>query len=405
MKVAFVDNLAVGGGISRFSYLLCKSLVEASADMHIDYIVHYENLQRTPELNTLGDRVKIILLESTRPSSVSKRITGKLATKLGVKTNPAAAVKEEIASKVTGYDLAYFPSAHMMERPNLPIPVVGTLHDFNWKYFFGQSIFPLSFVKMMDVEIMKWMEGYNVCSSHDVVNEAKKLYPAAKRYPFVVQIAPVVMHKNISAERSAAILQSLQIDYPYIIFPGNFFPHKNHLNLFTAFYLLKQQQGFENYKLLLTGMNSEQVPYGIAEYRGVQLLPNAKAGDQFDVRGMGYQTNEAIDVLIQNARLLVSPSIYEAICTPGMDAWNFGTPTAISDIAPFREHEHAWGVASDYFDPMDPKSIATVLAHALRNYAETSAKGKLSQQKMAEYTWTNVAKGYLEVFKKAIDAS
>ena len=118
MKLAFVDNLAVGGGISRFSYLLCKSLVEASADMRIDYIVHYENLQRTPELHTLGDRVKIILLESTRPPSVSKRITGKLATKLGVKTNPAAAVKEEIASKVAGHDLAYFPSAHMMERPD-----------------------------------------------------------------------------------------------------------------------------------------------------------------------------------------------------------------------------------------------------------------------------------------------
>ena len=81
----------------------------------------------------------------------------------------------------------------------------------------------------------------------------------------------------------------------------------------------------------------------------LQLLPNANDRGQFDVRGMGYQTNETIDVLIQNAKLLVSPSIYEAICTPAMDAWNFGTPTAISDIAPFREHEHAWGVATDLF--------------------------------------------------------
>ena len=83
------------------------------------------------------------------------------------------------------------------------------------------------------------------------------------------------MHKDIPQERSAQILQSLHIDYPYIIFPGNFFPHKNHLNLFTAFYLLKQKPGFENYKLI-TGMNSEQVPYGIAEYRGAAVVAQCK---------------------------------------------------------------------------------------------------------------------------------
>jgi len=403
MKLAFVDNLAVGGGISRFSYLLCESLVAYSEEMQIDYYVHYENLKRTPELHHMGARVKIIPLESTRPISLIKRITGRLAKKLSVKGNPGDALKKEIESKVIGYDIAYFPSAHMMERPNLQVAVVGTLHDFNWKYFFGQSIFPLSFVKMMDAEIMKWMQGYNVCSSHDVVNEAKKLYPSAVRYPAVVPIAPVVMHKVVTEEKALSIMRSLNIDFPYIIFPGNFYPHKNHLNLFTAFSLLRKRPGFENYKLILTGMNSEQVPYGIAEYRGVQLLTSVSSNTFYDIRGMGYQSNEVIDVLIQKAKLLVSPSIYEAICTPAMDAWNFGTPTAISDIPPFREHETAWGVTSAFFDPMDAQDMAAVIENCIVNYNETAASGLLSKKKMAEYTWQKVAAGYMEVFKKALD--
>ncbi len=399
MKLAFVDNLAVGGGISRFSYLLCKSLTEAVPGITIDYFVHYDNLKRTPELNSISPKVKIILLEATRPPSMSKRIAARLI-KRWQKPDKVNPVQKEIESVVKEYDLAYFPSAHMMERPSLPIPIVGTLHDFNWKYFFGQPIFPLSFVKKMDVEILKWMDGYNICSSQDVVNEARKLYPSAQRYPFVVPIAPVVMNNDISGEKATAILSSLGIDYPYIIFPGNFFPHKNHLNLFTAFSLLRKKPGFEQYKLLLTGMNSEQLPYGIAEYRGVQMI--TATGTFYDVRGMGYQSNEAIDALIKNARLLVSPSIYEAICTPAMDAWNFGTPTAISDIPPFREHEEAWGVTSHYFDPMSAADMAAVMEQALTGYEATKAGGALSKQKMDAYTWDKVARGYLEIFNKAV---
>lgn len=403
MRLAFVDNLAVGGGISRFSYLLCKSLAEHSPGIHIDYFVHYDNIQRTPELLTIGPNVKIILLKSTKPQSTGRKVWNRLRKKLQVPVNESARLKKEIEEKVSGYDLAYFPSAHMMEKPTLKMPVVGTLHDFNWKYFFGQAIFPLPFVKMMDKEIIKWMQGHNVCSSYDVISEAKKLYPGAVRYPTVVHIAPVVMNRQITEERAAEILMNLNIAYPYIIFPGNFFPHKNHLNLFTAFFLLKQKPGFNDYKLILTGMNSEQVPYGIVEYRGVRLITQINEDTIYDVRGMGYQPNETIDALIKKAKLLVSPSIYEAICTPAMDAWSFGTPTAISDIPAFREHETAWGITSAYFDPMDPENIATVMEKALVNYASTSADGILSKKKMEAYTWKEVANGYLEVFRNALE--
>ena len=403
MKIAFVDNLQVGGGLSRFSLLLCKSLIEKDNTIQIDYFIHSQNLKLVPELLGIKN-VNVIVLKSTLPFGFLEKVVFKLKTILGIKhsENPVIAEIEKVVDQK--YDLAYFPSAHMMERPTLKIPIVGTLHDFNWKYFFGRQIFSKSFVQKMDTEILKWMNGgYNVCSAQDVVDEARKLYPGMKNYPEVVHIAPVIFNSEISESRSKEILKALNITYPYIIFPGNFFPHKNHLNLFTAFYLLKQKDAFKQYKLLLTGMNSDQVPLAKAEYRGIRLVSETNGHEEFDIMGLGYQTNECIDVLIANAQLLVSPSIYEAICTPAMDAWNFGVPTAISDIPPFREHEKAWGIHSVFFDPMNPKDMAEKIENALTDYENTKANGKLSREKMLNYSWEKVTEGYLTIFKKAID--
>jgi len=403
MKLAFVDNLQVAGGLSRFSLLLCKGLIENYPSLTIDYFIHYDNLKHIPEIKNINARVTVKILESTSPKSFPARIAAKTFSKIFKSDLKRDKVLLEIERKVGAvYDIAYFPSAHMMKRPDIKIPVVGTLHDFNWRYFFGSQNFSIPFVEMMDEEILNWMNnGLNICSSQDVVDEAKKLYPAANKFPVVVHIAPVVVNTGISAERAAEILKELKIDFPYIIFPGNFYAHKNHLNLFSAFAILRERQGFDRYKLLLTGRNSDQVKRGIAGRRGVQLLTERSGDGNCDVLGMGYQPNEAIDALISKAKLLVSPSIYEAICTPAMDAWNFGTPTAISDIPPFREHERVWGIRSAFFDPMNPENIADVLENYLSQYDKAIEDAKISRINMQKYSWKDVAVGYMGVFKNA----
>jgi len=398
MKLAFVDNLPVGGGLSRYSLGLCKNLTNQYPDLVIDYYIHEDNEKRMQEL-FLVERLKVIPLRSTKRVSKTKYYSSKIFSKLGISDKADKTIKE-IEKCITGkYDLAYFPTAHMMKRPDLRIPIVGTFHDFNWKYFFGSTIFDNSFVQMMNVETMKWFQnGENITLSNFTHDEARKLFPAANNFPKVIHIGPLSVYSTITTERSNNILKDLKIDFPYIIYPGNFFPHKNHLNLFTAFNLLKQKAGFENYKLLLTGAGSDQIKFGCAEYRGVKL---ATASD-YDVRGMGYQSNEQMDALIMEAKLMVSPSIYEEMCQPAMDAWSFGTPTALSDIPPFREHETVLGIRSAFFDPMNPLNIAEVLEHYLINYEQAKSDGNYSKLKMAENTWAIVTKKYMDVFEKAI---
>lgn len=401
MKIAFVDNLPVGGGLSRYSLGLCKNLINQYPNLVIDYYIHDDNVNRMKELFLIG-RLKVIVLKSTKKASKTKFYSLKILSKLGIDGKNDKTIKE-IEKCITGkYDVAYFPTAHMMKRPELSIPIVGTFHDFNWKYFFGSTIFDSSFVQMMDVETIKWFEnGENITLSNFTHDEARKLFSSASNFPQVIHIGPLAVYSTITTERSNEILKDLKIDFPYIIFPGNFFPHKNHLNLFTAFNLLKKKPGFGNYKLLLTGAGSDQIKFGFAEYRGVKLATD----NDYDVRGMGYQSNEQMDALIMHAKLMVSPSIYEEMCQPAMDAWSFGTPTALSDIPPFREHENVLGIKSAFFDPMNPFNIAEVLEQYLCNYDKAKIDGNYSMHKMAENTWEIVTKKYMDIFEKAIKRS
>ncbi len=401
MKIAFVDNLPVGGGLSRFSLKLCQSLIEKYEDLNIDYFVHSSNLMQIPEISSLSNRVVVKVLASSKQKNAilffASRVIKKIFGYNFYYNNDIEEIEKIIGKQ---YALAYFPSAHMMQKPNLPIPIVCTIHDFNWRYFFGAEIFNNAFTKFMDIEIQKWLNNTHcISSSNDVVNEAKTMYPSIQKYPTVIPIAQVVISDKLDANKADKLVKNIGIDYPYIIFPGHFYPHKNHLNLFTAFYLLKQNPLFSHYKLVLTGVGTNRVEKAVATYRGLRKIVNAN--EPYDVMGMGYQPNEVIDGLIMKASLLVSPSIYEAICTPAMDAWSFGTPTAISNIPAFVEHEKTWGIKTAYFDPMNPHNIAQVLENCLLNIDAIKKDALISQQKLLEYSWDKIAEQYMNVFLKA----
>jgi glycosyltransferase involved in cell wall biosynthesis len=380
---------------------LAKALLDANPSVQIDYWVNGDNLKRTPELRQIGGNFRLIEMDVHKPLPLHHRLVNRLSRLFGKKLYAERNDIDEIEQKIRDYDLAYFPSAHMMKKPNLPIPIVGTIHDFNWKYFFGQQNFNAVFVAEMDRAVVDWIEhAGTACSARDVVHEAQKLYPGLSRYPAVIPIAPVVFESTMTDEEALDILRELDIDFPYILFPGNFFAHKNHLNLISAFAQMKRRfPELSAYRLLFTGAGSEKAGIGIAEERGIRLV---RTGEQYDTRGMGYLSNQQVDALIKKAALLVSPSIYEAICTPGMDAWNFGTPTAISDIPPFREHETTWGIQSAFFNPMNPEHMAAVIGSCLLNLDDTRKTGEASKRQLSRYTWEMVANSYMDLFQQTL---
>ena len=403
MKIAYIDCLPVGGGLSRYSLGLCKNLLRFDKKMQIDYYIHADNVSKMKELFD-QDRLKVYLLRSTLPQNKYFSFFNKILNKV-FKWNFKKSIDKEISTLVDQrYDVVYFPSAHMMSFPSLKVPIVSTMHDFNWKYFFGSKIFSDAFCDKMEQEIPKWLSNSHVITlSHATLNECKKLFPHVNSYPEVIPVGALTVYSDMTKESASQILKEKDIEFPYILYPANLFPHKNHLNLYTAFSILKRNPVYKDYKLLLTGAETDQIGFGKAEYRGILKVSSpAEDSCNYDVIGLGYTSNEFMDALIIGANLLISSSIYEEMCLPAMDAWMFGTPTVLSDIPPFREHEQILGIRSAYFDPMNPNDIANALHYCLSNIEELSLNAIVSKEKMKQYTWENVCRSYMNVFQKAI---
>ncbi len=150
-------------------------------------------------------------------------------------------------------------------------------------------------------------------------------------------------------------------------------------------------------KLVFTGFETDQIS-GESCQIGVRL----KSGIDCDVIGLGYVSNHQMDCLIQNAAVVVNPSLYEAGNGPGLDAWGRATPVAMSKIPAFIEHIESLGVKAELFEPQNPNDIALKLLAILENPDQAKSDAQVSSIAIKNKTWESTAKAYYEVFLEMI---
>ena len=151
----------------------------------------------------------------------------------------------------------------------------------------------------------------------------------------------------------------------YILYPANFWPHKNHERLLEAFALLAKDHS--ELRLILTGDDS------IAPKILRSLL--AKAAPAVSVTG--YVNDEELDRLMTGANCLVFPSLFEGFGIPVVEAMARGIPVACGHTTSLPE---VGGDLACYFDPCDPASIADAVRKALALRKDPEFCSKLRQQ-------------------------
>jgi glycosyltransferase involved in cell wall biosynthesis len=156
---------------------------------------------------------------------------------------------------------------------------------------------------------------------------------------------------------------------PFLLYPANRWPHKNHPRLFEAFALLRAEQ--PQLRLVLTGTGQEDVPEGV-ESRG------------------RVSTEELVD-LYRRAAALVFPSLYEGFGQPVLEALACACPVACSDLPPLRE---VAGDAAVYFDPNDAEAIAQATREAI---ARGGASGPA---RATRFTWDECARRHDAVYRE-----
>jgi glycosyltransferase involved in cell wall biosynthesis len=166
---------------------------------------------------------------------------------------------------------------------------------------------------------------------------------------------------------------------PFLLYPANRWPHKNHERLLEAFALVRSER--PELRLVLTGSGHE----GTAAQEGVE------------VRGR-VSPEELVD-LYARAAALVFPSLYEGFGQPPLEAMASGCPVAASRAGSLPE---ICGDAVRYFDPTSVDEIAEAIVDVLERPDELVRRGLA---RAAEFNWDDCARRHDAVYRELREAA
>jgi glycosyltransferase involved in cell wall biosynthesis len=160
----------------------------------------------------------------------------------------------------------------------------------------------------------------------------------------------------------------------YLLYPANYWPHKNHANLLAAIALIAPRR--PGLRLVLTGAESPDA----ARVRA--LIAELGVGER--VRMERYMPVDELARLMRGARAVVYPSLIEGFGIPAVEAFNAGVPV----IAPARGAcLEVAGDAAFAIDPDRPESIAAAIERVLDDSelrAELCRRGRV---RAALFSW------------------
>lgn len=173
----------------------------------------------------------------------------------------------------------------------------------------------------------------------------------------------------------------------YLVVSSKCRPYKNYAAVLDAYeYVLRRAR--RNVKLIVTAHLS-----GNPELRE-QLCQH---GLVFDVAEATNLPDEIHTLLIQNAKMLVVPTLFEGGMPFGFsEAVGLGTPCAMPLIPAVEEALHPDELSGqDFFRPTDTDSLTRSILHILDNRDAVLAKQQNTRARLLRRTWRDVASEYL----------
>jgi glycosyltransferase involved in cell wall biosynthesis len=184
---------------------------------------------------------------------------------------------------------------------------------------------------------------------------------------------------------------SLQAD-GYLLYPANFWQHKNHETLLAAFSVYLSEHPEADLKLVLTGAP------------GARMEALRQKAEQMELAGKvvfpGFASPQQLSALLQGCLALIFPSLYEGFGLPVLEAMSFGKAVLCSNLTSLPEVSQS---AAHLFDPREPDGIAKAIERIQgdSNYREElAARGK--RRVIALPTPEAWAEAYFEVFRQVV---
>lgn len=200
--------------------------------------------------------------------------------------------------------------------------------------------------------------------------------------PEKILVTPIAPEKklDVSDKLVSQTKEKFGITKPYILFLGTLEPRKNLISLLEAYEQNTALHG--KYQLVLAG----GMDWKFEEIK--QKMESLQASG-LNIVHCGYVSMQERAALYADAKIFVLPSHEEGFGMMLLEAMQYNTPVAASNISVF--HEVA-GDAAAYFDQNNPEDIAKVLLKVLSSEALRKELLRKSRKILTSYKWDDVAK-------------
>ena len=287
-------------------------------------------------------------------------------------------------------DLLFCPfTAPIYAEPN--IPVVSIVYDLQHRTY-PQFFIPTEIVgRDTMLKLVSQKVEAIICISE---------YTRQMLLAHFSEIAPerthtihVCIHSRLeTALTTTASLEQLGLnERPFMFYPANFWPHKNHRLLLTAYSILLQHRPELDLDLVFTGalVKPEQ------ELR----LAVEKMGLKDRVHFLGYLSDEQLAAVFAGCQFIIYPSLHEGFGIPLLEAFAYGKPVLCSHITSLPE---IGGDAVLYFDPRKPTEIVQTIETLLDQSQLAHTLIEQGYQQLTKFDQTIMTRRYMEIFDQVL---
>jgi glycosyltransferase involved in cell wall biosynthesis len=196
----------------------------------------------------------------------------------------------------------------------------------------------------------------------------------------------------VSPDRVKSFTQRIGIKRDYILYTGNFKPHKNISGLVKSIKIVHDR--FPEILLILAGDTGHHFDAISAE------ISTAGLGDC--VKSIGAVNDTDLPTLYSGARLFVMPSLYEGFGYPPLEAMACGTPVVCSNATSLPE---VAGDAAILVDANDHQAMADAMIQVIESPERVRLMSEKGKMRAKMFTGDRYAENLYDLLKKAVESA
>jgi glycosyltransferase involved in cell wall biosynthesis len=297
-----------------------------------------------------ADHIKHFYVENCPGAGNKKNFLKKILEGLGADPEKKVLCQPEVQKIVEDYkiDLMWFLGGLV----DVDIPYVFTVVDLQHRIqpsFPGVSPYGWKWDTWEEVYVSGLKKcAFCVCGTKDSKKEVEALYAVSSNRIKTIPIPTPTFALEASSSNIRSALPD-GITQPYLFYPAQFCPHKNHVVLLLALKILREQHGL-NFSLVFCGQDKGNLNYVKQQVSSLGLTESVKF--------LGFVNQVDMVTLYQHAFAVPYPSVYSTNNLPPLEAFALACPVIASNVSGAEEQ---LGEAALLVDPLDESSIAQAI--------------------------------------------